>query len=127
MPLSLPLTPAAHDETWHAVTLHEAATGSKGDYLQPALRGDRLSGDHSVPLSPTNLPDGGLSFHSEVLKIELRLEHGQLGLYDPKTGKKLLTYEEAQDALQAEQGARRAAEAEAARLREELARLKGSG
>ncbi len=61
------------------------------------------------------------------LKIELRLEHGQLGLYDPKTGKKLLTYEEAQDALQAEQGARRAAEAEAARLREELARLKGSG
>jgi Uma2 family endonuclease len=96
-----------------------------GDYLQPALRGDRLSGDHFVPLSPTNLPDGGLSFHSEVLKIELRLEHGQLGLYDPKTGKKLLTYEEAQDALQAEQGARRAAEA--ARLREELARLKGSG
>lgn len=65
--------------------------------------------------------------NTSELKIELRLEHGQLGLYDPKTGKKLLTYEEAQDALQAEQGARRAAEAEAARLREELARLKGSG
>jgi hypothetical protein len=89
-----------------------------GDYLVPALRGDRLSGDHYLPIPPVEAPSGGLSFHSDVLNVELRLEgSGQLGLYTP-AGEKLLTYEEAQDA-------RIKAEAEIAKLKEELARLKG--
>ena len=90
-----------------------------GDYLVPALRGERLSGDHYLPIPSTHAPGSGLSFHSDTLNIELRLEDsGQLGLYTP-AGAKLLTYEEAQDA-------RLKAEAEIAKLKEELARLKGA-
>jgi Uma2 family endonuclease len=89
-----------------------------GDYLRPPLQGDRLSEGRFLPVAPSVLPDGNLSLTSQVLNIELRLEGSQLRLYDLKTGEKLLTYEEAQDA-------RREARAEAERLRAELARLKG--
>ncbi len=90
-----------------------------GDYLAPALRGGRLSGEAYAPIPSATLPNGSLSLRSAVLGIELRLEpSGQLGLYAP-AGAKLLTYEEAQDA-------RLQAEAEIAKLKEELARLKGA-
>ena len=97
-----------------------------GDYLTPALRGSHLSGEAYAPIPSTPLPDGSLSLRSDILGIELRLEpSGQLGLYTPAGGK-LLTYEETQDALRTEQAARLKAEAEIAKLKEELARLKGS-
>ncbi len=95
-----------------------------GDYLRPPLQGDRLHEGHYVPLDPARLPDGSLSLRSEILNIELRLTGGQLGLYD-SAGEKLLTYAEAQDALRAAQEAQRSTEAELARLKEELAKLKG--
>jgi len=97
-----------------------------GDYLRPALQGDRLSEGHYVPMPPSYRPDGTLFLRSELLNVELRLEGKRLGLYDARTGEKLLTYAEAQDARHEERTARRAAEAEIARLREELARLKGN-
>ena len=104
-----------------------------GDYLRPALQGDRLSEGHYVPMPSTYHPDGALFLRSELLNIELRLEGRRLGLYDLRTGEKLLTYAESQDARQEERAARlaaeeaqQAAEAEVVRLREELERLKGS-
>ena len=98
-----------------------------GDYLRPALQGDRLSEGHYVPMPSTYHPDGALFLRSELLNIELRLEGRRLGLHDLRTGEKLMTYAEAQDARLAAEEARQAAEAEVARLREELARLKGAG
>jgi hypothetical protein len=50
--------------------------------------------------------------------VELRLEAGRLRVVDPTTGERLLTPAEAQ-------AARRAAVAELAQLRAELARLRG--
>jgi Uma2 family endonuclease len=72
------------------------------------LRGYRLEGGEYLPLA-------GARLKSQVLGLELVLEEGVLRLYDPQTGERLRTHEEAE-------AARRAAEAEVARLREELAR-----
>ncbi len=102
-----------------------------GDYLLPALQGGRLNGDHYTPIAPVlrsngdESPGGVLALRSEVLSVEFRLVGGRLAVYDPASGQKLLTYAEAQDARAQERAARLAAEAEVARLRQELARLRG--
>jgi len=103
-----------------------------GEYLQPPLIAFRLT------------PEGyrqveGEPLVSRVLGLELRVEGNFLRLVDPRTGEKLLTPLEAQEARrQAEEArrqaerraaeeaeARRRAEAELEQLRAELARLKG--
>lgn len=103
-----------------------------GDYLSPRLIGYELVNGKYVQMKMTQP-----RLRSEVLGLELVLEGDDLRFYDPQTGKRLLTYEEAQIALQQETtahqlaeaqaqreaAAREAAEADAARLREELARL----
>jgi len=114
--------------------------------IRPALRGFRLEGGEYVPLA-------GETLRSEVLGLELRVENNRLRLYDPKTGERLRTPEEAEADRRTAEAARRtaeaarraaekkaaqelkarqeaetkaaAAEAEAARLREELAKLRG--
>jgi len=53
---------------------------------------------------------------SKILGLELRVEKGQLRLYDPKTGERLRTPEEAEDEL-------RTAKTEVTRLRKALAKL----
>ena len=85
------------------------------DYLVPALQGARLVAGNYQAMLPTTLPDGTLVLHSDVLGLDLRLEDGTLRLYDPVTGKKLLSHAEIEQALHAAEA--RIAELEA-RLRE---------
>jgi Uma2 family endonuclease len=85
------------------------------DYLDPPLQGYRLMGEHYAALALAG--EGWME--SEQLGLRLRLEGEDLALYRVDTGERLLTAEEA---LQVEAEARRAAEAEVARLREELRR-----
>ncbi len=93
--------------------------------MRPPLRGFRLENGDYVPLMGSRL-------NSEVLGLELRVEQDTLRLYDRKTGKRLLTPQEAEAArreaeAKAEREARerQAADAELARLREELKKLRG--
>ncbi len=79
-----------------------------GEYLDPPLQGYRLRGRAYARLKPDQ--DGGLT--SRELRLRLRLEEGEVRFYRLDTGEPLLTPAEA----------RRAAEAEVARLREELRR-----
>jgi Uma2 family endonuclease len=79
-----------------------------GEYLDPALQGYRLRGRTYVRLKPGQ--DGGLT--SRELGLRLRLEGGEVRFFRLDSGEPLLTPAEA----------RRAAEAEVARLREELRR-----
>ena len=72
-----------------------------GDYLNPQLQGLRLVEGNYFPVEMTTLPDNLLSLSSKVLGLELRLEFGELRFYDPATGQKLLTHEEAVAAQQA--------------------------
>ena len=77
--------------------------------LASQLRGLRLEGGEYIPMV-------GMHLHSEVLGLDLVVEEDQLRLYHPHTGERLRVYAEAE-------AARREAEAENARLREELAQL----
>jgi Uma2 family endonuclease len=84
----------------------------EGDYLDPPLRGFRLRDGEYQPIE---LVDGRLP--SEVLGLPLEQSGLQLRLYDPATGKWLLTPAE-------EREARQQAEAEVERLRRELESLR---
>ncbi len=86
--------------------------------MQPALRGYRLVEGEYLPMVGTRLL-------SKAMGLELRAEEGTLRLYDHKSGARLLTPEEAEEKAARESAQRQAAEAEVARLREELARLRG--
>lgn len=90
-----------------------------GDYLQPALRGLKLVDENYLPIPADTLPDGSLSLYSSVLGLELHLEQGELRFYDPSTGRKLLTYQEAE-------AARQAAEARIAELEARLHALEAN-
>jgi Uma2 family endonuclease len=85
-----------------------------GEYLRPPLQGYLLQEGEYQRLSPGG--EGELT--SQVLGVELRLEAGRLRVVDPTTGERLLMPAEAH-------AARRAAVAELAQLRAELARLRG--
>lgn len=84
--------------------------------IRPTLRGFRLDGGEYLPLA-------GSRIRSEVLALDLAAEGDGLRLYDPQTSERLRTPEEAEAERRAEKVARETAEAEIARLREELAKL----
>lgn len=88
------------------------------EYLSPPLQGYRLVAGRYQRIIPS--ADGSVA--SRTLGLTLREDEGGLRLVDAATGAPLLRIDETQ------QRARRtdAAEAEVARLRDELARLKGS-
>lgn len=94
-----------------------------GEYLDPPLQGYRLGEREYEWIEPSD--QGAL--YSEELGLELRLEDGRLRLVDPKTGERLLTPAEAQEARRAAEARAAQAEAELERLRAELARLRGEG
>ena len=86
------------------------------EYLNPPLRGYRLSDGKYLPIEPV-----AGRFPSEVLRLHLERDGMMLRFYDPATGKWLLTPDES---LAEEKAARLRAEAEAERLRQELEALR---
>jgi Uma2 family endonuclease len=81
------------------------------EYLKPSLQGYRLKKGHYARIT-------GSPLTSQVMQLELRVEDGQLRLYDISSGARLRTPDE-----EYERGD--SAEAENERLRAELAKLKG--
>jgi Uma2 family endonuclease len=67
----------------------------KAEYLDPPLQGFRLIGGEYVPIEPVagRLP-------SQVLSLHLERDGENLRLFDPATGKRLLTRLEARDAAE---------------------------
>ncbi len=112
----------------------------RGEYLDPALQGYRLSGGRYLRIKPVagRLP-------SEELGLHLEAHGSRLRFYDPTGQRWLPTPEEArleemairrqaeaalqekEAALQQSEAIRRQAEAEAERLRQELAALRRQG
>jgi Uma2 family endonuclease len=94
------------------------------DYLRPPLQGYRL-GTAGFELIA---PDSAGRIHSQELGLWLRLEDGDLVMYDCEAGQRLLTEAEAayeaeraaQIALETERAVRKAAEDELNRLRAKL-------
>ncbi len=85
------------------------------DYLRPCLQGFRLMEGNYLPILG-QLQGDRLSIYAETLGLELRLEaDGEMRFYNPKTGEKLLSIGEMEQArVQAE----RRADKLAAKLRE---------
>lgn len=90
------------------------------EYLEPPLQGYRLEkrGYRWMEGEPLT---------SEVLGLELRVEEGWLRLYERKTGQRLPTPAEVAEARRQAEARAQATEDELARLRAELAHLRGSG
>lgn len=98
------------------------------EYLEPALQGFRLLDGGYARI----IPDASGKLRSQVLALDLQIVSDELRLFDPRTGKFLLTPTEAQEAARAEAAARRAeaaarraAEAEVERLHVELKKWRG--
>jgi Uma2 family endonuclease len=93
------------------------------DYLEPPLQGLRLVGNAYQPIPATTSPEGTLVLRSAVLGLELHLEEETLRLYDPATGQRLLSYQEAEQARREAEERARAAEARMAELEARLQAL----
>ncbi len=98
-----------------------------GAFHGKRLAGDRLVNGKYVPIPIEELPDGSLQGYSPALNLYLRAEHGQLGWYDPETGRHIATFnDERAGRLRAEaradQAEARADEEHEARLQEREAR-----
>jgi len=96
------------------------------DYLEPPLQGFYLVGNTYQPIPGTASSEGTLVLRSDVLGLELRLEEETLRLYDPATGQRLLSYQEAEQARQAAEERTRAAEARVAELEARLQALQAT-
>jgi Uma2 family endonuclease len=98
-----------------------------GDYLDPPLQALQLIERNYWPLRTP----GGSGLHSDVLGLDLRLEEGVLRFYNPRTGDKLRSHQEAEEArLEAEANVMRETvlrQAAEARLAELEARLREAG
>lgn len=106
------------------------------DRLQPCLQGCALRDGRYRRLPPTRMADGGLRLRSEALGLDLCAvgPRPDLRWHDPQTRRHLPTHEEdaaarraAEDQAAAEATARAAAEAQVARLQEELRRARERG
>lgn len=100
-----------------------------GRYHGAKLEGDRLVHGAYQPITIQELDEETLQGYSEVLNLILRWEHGQLGWYDPSTGRHIPTFKDqtarahdAEAALKAEREARAASEAKIRALEQELGR-----
>ncbi len=105
----------------------------EGKWLRPPLQGYRLVGNVLEPVQARRTEEGALVLVSEVLGLELRAEGSALRWVDPRTGKPLPTPCELHGVAEAEwkraeteKNRADAAEAELARVREELERLRRS-
>ena len=94
-------------------------------YLEPPLQGYRLAGDHYTPISGQKDDDGYWKIESLVLNITLKVGEDELALYDRETDERLLSPHQAYQRLREEVEARQSAEVELARLKAELASLRG--
>jgi Uma2 family endonuclease len=75
-----------------------------GDYLKPALRGQRLNKQGQYePMKAVQGLDGSVILTSTLLGLQLRLESGRLRLFDPRTNKYWYTYSEAVTARRLEE------------------------
>ena len=98
-----------------------------GQLLRNPLAGDRLSGDQYQPIPIEETAPGRLRGYSDVLKLYVCWEDGELQWYDPASGSYLLDHEA--EAARADSATARAdaAEAEVRRLRNLLNQSSGPG
>ena len=97
-----------------------------GEHFTPQLVGERLASGEYQPIPLETDGDGTLRGRSDVLTLDICARPGlELRLYDPESGQWLRTHRESEEALQAAEAGKQAAEEEVRRLREQLHNLQG--
>ena len=96
-----------------------------GQFHGTPLAGDRLVSGQYEPLPIEALTDGSLQGYSTILSLNLRWTEGQLGWYDPNTGRHIATLESERQALADERQAGIQAEAKLQELQNQLRQLRG--
>ena len=95
-----------------------------GEHFAPQLVGERLVGGEYQPIPLETDGDGTLRGRSDVLGLDICARPGlELRLYDPEGGQWLRTHRDSEEALQAAEAGKQAAEEEVKRLREQLRNL----
>ena len=79
---------------------------SGGRFHGTPLAGDRLAGSIYEPIEIVRLQEGSWQGYSPALNLYLRWEDGQLGWYDPSTGRHILRFHDVKRELEAERQAR---------------------
>ena len=100
---------------------------SGGEYHGSPLAGDRLAGGAYQTIPVERMDDGAFQGSSAVLDLNLRWEEGQLGWYDPATGRHIIRFDDERKRADAEHAARMAAEARVRELEAELERRREQG
>ena len=108
----------------HGVGEYWRFDSTGGERHDAALAGERLVDGAYEPMPMHRERDGVIRGYSPVLGLELHWYEGRLRFYDPAAGEYLHDLAEANAQLAAEAAARRSAEAELQRLREEVRRLR---
>ena len=98
---------------------------TKGELYGVALAGDRLVNGVYQPVEISTDPDGTIWGHSTVLGVDFVWHAEKLRVFDPVAREYVPDPDEAFDRAMTEAALRRDAEAEVARLREELRQLRG--
>ena len=90
-----------------------------GEYVGAALAGDRLVNGVYQPMPIEQLDDETWQGHSDILNLDLRWDHGQLGWYYPNTGRHITTFDDETARADSER-----ARAESERVRAESERVR---
>lgn len=88
-----------------------------GEYYGARLAGDRLVEGRYEPIPVQELSEGVLQGYIEVLDLNIRWEHGQLGWYDPATGFHIPTFDSERERAEDAEARIRELEAEIRRTR----------
>ena len=100
---------------------------SGGEYHGSPLAGDRLEGGAYQPIPVERIDDGNFQGYCAVLGLNVRWEEGQLGWYDPATGRHIVRFDDERERADAEHAARMAAEVRVRELEAELERRREQG
>ena len=100
---------------------------SGGEYHGSPLAGDRLDGRAYQPIQVERIDDSTFQGYSAVLDLNVRWEEGQLGWYDPATGRHIVRFDDERERADAEHAARMAAEVRVRELEAELERRREQG
>ena len=84
-----------------------------GNFHGTMLAGDRLVNGRYEPVSIETVEEGILQGYSNVLNLFIRWESGELRWHDPQTGQHIVTFEQAQDRVDAAETRAEAAETRA--------------
>ena len=97
---------------------------SRGEFYGFTLAGYRLEGDKYRPIEVIEISPGVFQGYSATLNLNLKVEDGYLGWYDPATGEHIPTLQTQTARAEAERAARVHAEARVQELEAEIRRLR---